>query len=188
MAKKLRGKKCSNGLLENPDKVFNANHAAVKAAAFLLKAYHVLPACILFSYHIFIFHTFVPVKKMSAIFFFTVYLFSTTEAHQLLKLPLIFEHFSEHQQENRQITFTEFLKIHYLNPPVKDKDYDKDMQLPFKSFGDCISSISPAFVPVTIQHTAAESIDISPEKIFFLKDQMFISSYLANIWQPPKHC
>ena len=103
-------------------------------------------------------------KKISAIFFFTIYLFSTTEAHQLLKLPLIFEHFSEHQKEDKQITFSEFLKIHYLNPPVKDKDYDKDMQ------------------------AAAESIEISPEKIFFLKDQFLLSSYLANIWQPPKYC
>lgn len=143
---------------------------------------------ILFGSPIFILRIFAAVKKISAIFLFTIYLFSTTEAHQLLKLPLIFEHFSEHQKENRQITFSEFLKIHYLNAPVKDKDYDKDMQLPFKSSDDCISSISPAFVPVTIQHTAAEPIDISPEKIFFLKDQFLLSSYLANIWQPPKHC
>ena len=134
------------------------------------------------------FCTFGKLKKTSAIFFFIIYLFSTTEAHQLLKLPLIFEHFSEHQKENKQITITEFLKIHYLNPTVKDKDYDKDMQLPFKSADDCISAISPAFVPVTIQHNAAEPIDISPEKIFFLKDQFLLSSYLSNIWQPPKHC
>ena len=146
------------------------------------------PPCILFNRLIFIWRIFAVVKKISAIFFFTIYLFSTTEIHQLLKLPLIFEHFSEHQKENKQISITEFLKIHYLNSAVKDKDYDKDMQLPFKSADDCISSISPAFVPVTIQHTDAELIDISPEKIFFLKDKVLLSSYLANIWQPPRDC
>jgi hypothetical protein len=127
------------------------------------------------------------VKKITAIFFFSIYLLST-EAHQLLRLPLIFEHFAEHQQENKQITILEFLKIHYLNAPVKDKDYDKDMQLPFKTSGDCISSISPAFVPVSVQYTVSEPLEINSKKTFFLKDQFILSSYLANIWQPPKSC
>lgn len=127
-------------------------------------------------------------KKISAIFFFTIYLLSTTEAHQLLKLPVIFEHFSEHQHENKNITALEFLAIHYLHGSPKDKDYDRDMQLPFKTSDDCISSISPAFVPLQIQHALLEPIEINTEKIFALKDQFLLSAYLANIWQPPKSC
>ena len=127
-------------------------------------------------------------KKITAIFFFTVYLLSTTEAHQLLKLPVIFEHYSEHKQEDKNITALEFLAIHYLHGSPKDKDYDKDMQLPFKTSGDCISSVSPAFVPLIMQHSVLEPIEISTKKIFFQKDQFILSSYLANIWQPPKSC
>ncbi len=137
---------------------------------------------------IFIFRTFAKVKKITALFFFTVYLLSTTEAHQLLKLPVIFEHYSEHKQEDKNITALEFLAIHYLHGSPKDKDYDRDMQLPFKTSDDCISAISPAFVPLQIQQAPLESIEINTEKIFILKDQFILSSYLANIWQPPKSC
>jgi hypothetical protein len=128
------------------------------------------------------------VKKISAIFFFTVYLLSTTEAHQLLKLPVIFEHFSEHQQENNNITALEFLSIHYLHGSPKDKDYDRDMQLPFKTSNDCIASISPAFIPLMIQAAVLDCIEIVSEKKFIHKGQFVSASYPANIWQPPKTC
>ena len=165
MVKKLRGKKCLNGLLENLNS--NKNKQPVKILFLII---------------------FTELKKITAIFFFTVYLFSTTEAHQLLKLPVFFEHFAEHKEENKQLSFSEFFKIHYLNAPVKDKDYDRDMQLPFKSAADCIASISPAFVPVLMQFAVNDPIEICTVKIFFLNDRFLISAYLSNIWQPPKYC
>lgn len=126
-------------------------------------------------------------KKIIAIFFFCVYLFSTTEAHQLLKLPVFFEHLAEHQAENKQLSMMDFFKIHYLNAPVKDKDYDRDMQLPFKSADDCLALISPAFVPFFIQYTASCPIENCKAEIFFLKNKIFFSAYHSNIWQPPKN-
>jgi hypothetical protein len=125
-------------------------------------------------------------KKITAIFFFTVYTLSTTEAHQLLKLPVIFEHYREHQKENSSISILHFLNIHYLQGSPRDKDYDRDMQLPFKTQDDCISSISPAFVPVFVQHDLPAPIELSTRKSFILKNQFLLSSYLANIWQPPR--
>ncbi len=77
-------------------------------------------------------------KKIIAISFLLVYLFSTTEAKQLLKLPLVFQHFKEHQKENKTISFLHFLKIHYLQGSPRDKDYNRDMQLPFKTSNDYI--------------------------------------------------
>jgi len=127
-------------------------------------------------------------KKITAILFLSIYLLSVTEAHQLLKLPVIFQHFAEHQQENSKITFLEFLDMHYMHGSPKDKDYDRDMQLPFKTANDCISVISPAFVPSFIAHSIEVPVVVIHKKIFIQKDQLLISSYLANIWQPPKSC
>ena len=76
-------------------------------------------------------------KKLVTIFVFAVYLFSVTEAHQLLKLPVIFQHYAEHKTENDKISFLEFLAMHYLHGSPNDKDRDRDMQLPFKTSGDC---------------------------------------------------
>jgi hypothetical protein len=125
-------------------------------------------------------------KKASAILFLTIYLFSTTEAHQLLKLPIIFQHFQEHQNESKNITFLQFLDMHYMHGSPKYADYERDMQLPFKTSGDCISSIVPAFVPVTVQLTVTRPIEILEKKIFNPRNQIFHSPYLSNIWQPPK--
>jgi len=126
------------------------------------------------------------VKKITAIFFFTVYVFSTTEAHQLLKLPVIFEHYAEHQQEDMHISFLQFLDMHYLHGSPNDKDYERDMELPFKTADGCICAISPAFVPFIMLAPAAEPVEVILQKIFILKDQRIQSSYLSNIWQPPK--
>ena len=106
----------------------------------------------------------------------------------MVKLPFIFKHFAEHKKEDKNISALKFLSIHYLHGSPTDKDYDKDMQLPFKTSEDCISSISPAFVPVPTQFVVLSPIEINTRKVVVQKDQSFLTSYLANIWQPPKSC
>ncbi len=132
----------------------------------------------------FIFH----LKKVITIFFLSVYLFSTTEMIELLKLPIVFEHFSEHQKDNQSISILQFLAIHYLHGSPKDQDYERDMQLPFKTTGEnCfyivstyISPVEPICLPNPIKMVKKQT------KVF--PHQYFNSSYLANIWQPPKFC
>ncbi|MCX2480956.1 hypothetical protein OQY15_17760 [Pedobacter sp. MC2016-15] len=55
-----------------------------------------------------------------------------TELRELSKLPLLFEHFSEHQQRNPSVTFVDFLSMHYWGDDLDDNDDNRDMQLPFK--------------------------------------------------------
>ncbi|SEK19641.1 hypothetical protein [Parapedobacter koreensis] len=52
---------------------------------------------------------------------------------QLLKIPVLFEHFQEHQQRETDISFLNFLTHHYSFEKHTDKDESRDMQLPFKS-------------------------------------------------------
>ncbi len=127
-------------------------------------------------------------KKAISILFLSIYLMASTEAHQLLKLPVVFEHFVEHQQEDSNIGFLEFLDIHYLHGSPKDADYDRDMQLPFKTSSDCVS----VFASASISNHLLISIDMP---LFYVKSfkveldhNQPLSSYLANIWQPPRHC
>jgi len=127
-------------------------------------------------------------KKLTAILFLTVYLLSATEAHQLLKLPVVFEHFAEHKKTNKSITFLQFLDMHYMHGCPKDRDYERDMQLPFKTADDCIAAISPAFIPAAIQPVTVPSIEIPGRNLYIPRDQFIPSSYLSRIWQPPKSC
>ncbi len=125
-------------------------------------------------------------KKASAILLFTIYFLSSTEAHQLLKLPVIFQHFQEHKKESKSITLLQFLDMHYMHGSPRDADYERDMQLPFKTFGDCVSVIANAYVPVTFQIVQPRLIELPAKKIFIPQDRFTHAAYCCNIWQPPK--
>ncbi len=113
---------------------------------------------------------------------------TTNTAQQLMKLPVVFQHFSEHKQLDSSISMLHFLSIHYLHGSPKDDDYDRDMELPFKKSGDCISSIVIAFVSLIVPFTITKPVEIAEKKDYIVLNQCLLSSYLANIWQPPKVC
>lgn len=113
---------------------------------------------------------------------------SSTETMQWLKLPKIFEHFAEHKLEDKNISFFEFLAIHYMHGSPKDKDYDKDMQLPFKTCCDCAAAVNTSYVPMEANFSFTKPVEIPEKKNYILQDQFPLSSYLAAIWQPPKSC
>ncbi len=127
-------------------------------------------------------------KKPIAIFFLSLYLFSTTEANQLLKMPLIFEHFKEHKALNKDLSFIQFLDIHYMHQCPKGKDNSKDMQLPFKTVSHSIFSISSAIVPTTAKIKWFIQLDNIQKIKSNLQNQFLLSTYLSNIWQPPRIC
>jgi hypothetical protein len=68
----------------------------------------------------------------------------------------------------------------------KDKDYDKDMKLPFKTSYDCISAVSLAIVPQIINLSFTKPVTIIEKKNYIILNQCISSAYLVNIWQPPK--
>lgn len=127
-------------------------------------------------------------KKITTIFFLSVYLLAATEAHQLLKLPVVFQHFNEHKQENQGISLLQFLTMHYFNDDPKDDDYERDMQLPFKTNGEHLSPISPAFVPFFVEAKIEKPVEFLKNETAFSQNQFLPSSYLDRIWHPPKSC
>lgn len=59
-----------------------------------------------------------------------------TELDQLAKLPILFQHFAEHQERDRSVSLMQFLSMHYWGDDLNDNDNDRDMQLPFKKLDD----------------------------------------------------
>ncbi|MFA6086950.1 hypothetical protein [Mucilaginibacter sp.] len=127
-------------------------------------------------------------KKFTAILLLTAFLFSTTELHQLLKLPVIFEHFAEHRKENKDISFLQFLDMHYMHGSPRDKDYSEDMKLPFKTADNCVSMVSPVVIPYLAPTLENPVIYIPEKEMYIPKDGLIPSAYLFSIWQPPKSC
>lgn len=106
----------------------------------------------------------------------------------MLKLPVLFEHYKEHKKENKDVSALQFLSMHYLQGSPKDKDYDRDMQLPFKSSGDCLSVVSPAYIPVAPTVPVIKPLDVPPKEKITLQNLHLLSPHLSAIWQPPQSC
>lgn len=72
---------------------------------------------------------------MRSVWIFTIVLAllaQTTELHEFVKLPILFEHYAEHQQNDSKLNFLDFLSMHYGGDDLNDKDDSRDMELPFK--------------------------------------------------------
>ncbi|MEO8117247.1 MAG: hypothetical protein ABI653_06315 [Bacteroidota bacterium] len=126
-------------------------------------------------------------KKFFAILFLFLYLFSTTELSQLLKMPLLVQHFMEHREMNSEITFWQFLNMHYATGDVKNTEHEKDTQLPFKAHDNCVASISNVYLP-TQKISITKPVRILENKHFKTPEQFLLSTFLSNIWQPPRIC
>src|SRR5258706_15680557 len=90
-------------------------------------------------------------KKAIAIFFLLTYLFGSTDASQLIRLPLLVKHYVRHKTEDPSLTIVSFLKMHYVGQQPFDADYQQDMQLPFKTPSDVFMAASPTILPLVPQ-------------------------------------
>ena len=130
-------------------------------------------------------------KKVLAIFFLTTYLISTTELGQLLKFPMLVEHYFEHKEKNPQINMMEFLALHYegnhLENHPHDEDYEHDQQLPFIVHIDVLSVSFVLTPPFSFEIETRKLVGKEP-KALPLDDAFSDNNYLSAIWQPPKSC
>ena len=114
------------------------------------------------------------------------YLGSLTELHQLVKIPVLVEHYNEHLQKDKAISFWKFLSMHYAGHDHNDNDTERDHQLPFKSHESCVSPVIAAAFhdnqkTITFQKPVDELKHYSQ-----LAVQFSTTGALDSIWQPPK--
>jgi hypothetical protein len=129
-------------------------------------------------------------KKIISISFLLIYLLSTTEMVELVKLPVLFEHFQEHKKWDNKITFCEFIVAHYAESTRGNPDYDLDKKLPFKSHTDHAAApiwiaAEPYGQPYVFQ---ASLIFLIRSLTFDYHDSQPLCSILKCIWQPPQFC
>jgi hypothetical protein len=73
------------------------------------------------------------VNKKAAYIFLAIYLLGATELSQLLKIPLLIEHYTEHKLDNGNLSILSFMYMHYVGDDGDTTDEQKDQNLPFKS-------------------------------------------------------
>jgi hypothetical protein len=122
------------------------------------------------------------VKRKIVFVLLAAYLIGSTEFHQVLRLPLLVEHYTEHRTlVGGDMTFWEFLVMHYETDVPHD---DTDMKLPFK---DCHHSSAISFTALTSQKiTLTLPSLVLTQPLHFYNHASFHSSYLDEIFQPPR--
>lgn len=125
-------------------------------------------------------------KKYLIFTLLTFYLLSSTELRQLSKLPFLFEHYVEHVSKEKGLSFSAFLELHYSTHVNYDNDYDKDMKLPFKTHDGCLCNNTTAFLPDYFAPLHFKPVYTGLSGFKKYQDAFVGSSYLSNIWQPPK--
>lgn len=125
-------------------------------------------------------------KRFLSIFFLSIYLFSYTEARELLKLPIVFQHFQEHKILNPDLSFLDFLDIHYMHGSSQDDDYGRDMQLPFKTpFSSNFANAN--FILTTPDFLTEQKIpQIVKKPLLSYTHSGYSYNFHSSIWQPPK--
>ena len=74
-------------------------------------------------------------KKSVLILFVLVYLMTYTDMGQLLKLPTLISHYFQHQNQNKNVDFIDFIAMHYGGgDDGNTKDDDIDKQFPFHNY------------------------------------------------------
>jgi hypothetical protein len=112
-------------------------------------------------------------------------MFSFAELHNLLKIPVLFEHYKEHRQLEPAISFWSFIKLHYIDPIVVDGDYQRDQQLPFRDTDCCLMTTTSVCECLQIAVEIDTLSEIANE--FHLFNEVNKPQFVSfDIFQPPR--
>ena len=122
-----------------------------------------------------------------AIFFLSIYMLSFSELHQFLRMPVLIQHFVEHRHQDPSISLLSFLSQHYIHQDVKDADYQRDKQLPFRHTDCCVTYTTICCeCPVnTVLELSARTTETKNEFILHDEDNHSLLA-VADIFQPPR--
>ncbi|MEO7989546.1 MAG: hypothetical protein ABI663_08400 [Chryseolinea sp.] len=122
-------------------------------------------------------------RKTAAIVFLFIYLSVNTELHQVFRLPVFFQHYFEHRKGNEDITFLNFIMLHYSGNAVQHDDHDSE--LPFKSNHCDELLIAIALPPDNFFESVVNDFPVADNSLV-PSSQFISSSFLFSIWQPPR--
>lgn len=115
----------------------------------------------------------------------SVVIFRVSIFNEALKLGKLIEHYHFHEENDADITFLEFLSIHYIHPQAHDDDYAMDMELPFK----CCKDLDQHHSIKLLTQIENESFifvgrdNTSPMAYYSTNSE---SRYVGDVWMPPK--
>jgi hypothetical protein len=124
-------------------------------------------------------------KRSAVIFLLVIYVFSSTELSEMLKMPTLIEHLSEHQTQNKSISFFDFISLHYIDGNGHGAEDAHDRSLPFKSHDHC-QAVASMVAELPEDQYQLSPISSPIQKSVPIHEESPYFSYSSLIWQPPK--
>jgi hypothetical protein len=131
--------------------------------------------------------TVVNFRKVTAIILLAVYMPAMAGICELLKLPLLAEHYFDHNEDGKHTGFAAYLMQHYITEDGTDNDAAEDSRLPFKSAVNAAGISFIATGPPAQQKLEKPLMLITSAKRI-PKETSLLSQYINAIWQPPRYC
>jgi hypothetical protein len=121
-------------------------------------------------------------KKLISIGLLFMLLTSNTEFHQLMKLPVLVQHFIHHKALDHSLSFADFIFIHYSDS-LESNDQEHH-ELPFKSHG--CQHLAP--LVLVCDFPACMAFKITPVAVptASYQEVFYTCGSLGAIWQPPQ--
>jgi hypothetical protein len=108
----------------------------------------------------------------------------TIQLHELIKIPVLINHYSYHSDIARGETILHFLYNHYVqnNEKESSKDQQNDSSLPFNSKHSSFAHLIPFIKQEAFAITLISLINnpVIPD------DQAVLHSQYSDIWKPPQ--
>ena len=123
-------------------------------------------------------------KKALIIVMLGIHLAGNTEVGQLLRLPELIAHYFQHHRQNNEISFFEFLSMHYGGDDGTNADNDYDNQLPCHNFQH--NTISLAFSPMIQETDLSMQLFYPDAKFSFELPEGKADKHVQLILQPPR--
>ncbi|MBC9797091.1 hypothetical protein [Sinomicrobium weinanense] len=101
---------------------------------------------------------------------------------QLFKVPVLFQHYTEHQKNCGDLGFVDFLAMHYWGEDFNDEDDDRDMQLPFKTVDPGVAH--SVFIP-TRMYTPVGITQYIPHSRINSQKSLHPNPHLGDLFRPP---
>lgn len=120
--------------------------------------------------------------RIFAFLFLGTFLLQLPPSQEFLRLPLLWEHFQEHQLEHPGLSFAEFLSLHY-NTGINHHHEAHD-QLPFKSITFSMLSLSLIDWGMPFVLRQPDCISSQPLASWLIEGQTFHRP--SGVWQPPR--
>ena len=127
--------------------------------------------------------TFVKMKRVLAYLLMLLVLGETTSLNQLIKVPVLYTHYLEHNEIDPNVDFYTFLEWHYWGVDADVQHDDTDMQLPFKKFEHQSLTFLYTFSNKVVLHNI-----YWPVTKDFNTDlpQVYFDPALSSLFRPPR--